>query len=77
MSYTGDFTTGGAGWKCARCGCWIPANTPHTCPSVPDSQSEQEGYTWLSATPSIDEERLYRKLDRIIELLEMLANIRY
>jgi len=57
-------------WKCARCGRFVPAYTSHACAS--DSRRPQGYYT----RPSIDQDELFRKLNRIIELLEMLTSIR-
>ena len=60
----------GTGSICDRCGAFVPAGASHTCP--PGTEDHHR----FPTRPGIDQDALFRKLDRIIVLLELLANVR-
>ena len=62
-----------AGWTCGSCGRWVPNNQTHEC------QPAFTVGTVLEAVPLLTKEekrRLFRSLDRIVELLEMISGVR-
>ncbi len=58
-----------AGWTCGYCGSFVRSGLTHVCPQ----QS-----AWFSVGPlnPLAADEMRRKLDRIIELLEMIAGVR-
>ena len=64
-----DIYSSTSGYNCDRCGAWIGDAMTHSCTGV---RVVDYPPVWTAE----DQARLFRTLDRIIELLERIAGIR-
>lgn len=63
-----------AGWGCSSCGYFVPADTSHTCPTVPYEPGIVPATGWMAITATLKEHREFALKDALSAFEQRLAD---
>ena len=62
-----EYTGGGAGWRCASCGAWVPSGVGHICGNQNPYYGQSAYYSAFISPDTL--ERIAKALERIADSL--------